>query len=183
MVNEIIDKEGQRNPHNPSMSQHNLGIVSVEVHIPKHKVGQIIGKGGETIRSLQDKARVRMFLIQDVDPSSPTKPIKITGDPERVEVSIITRGSSPFVDYFIGVFFLKHARKLVEEMIAMPDVGGDRTAQVQEQLRVPRGTVGVIIGKGGETIRDIQNDTGARVQFIGKGNAPVNTSVRRLFSS
>jgi far upstream element-binding protein len=53
-------------------------------------------------------------------------------------------------------------------MISQPDGPPDRGGQVQEQLRVPRGSVGVIIGKGGETIRDIQNETGARIQFIGK---------------
>ncbi|OQV21147.1 putative Far upstream element-binding protein 3 [Hypsibius exemplaris] len=167
MVQEIVDKEGQRNQFNPTgglgagggYGGAGLGMglglgaggppqgpqATVEVHVPKHKVGQIIGKGGETIRSLQDKARVRMFLIQDVDPASPTKPIKITGDPERVE----------------------HARQLVEEMINQPDgPGGDRGGQVQEQIRVPRQSVGVIIGKGGETIRDIQSETGARIQFV-----------------
>lgn len=56
-------------------------------------------------------------------------------------------------------------------MIATPDgpgPGSERGMQVQDQVKVPRERVGVIIGKGGETIRDIQNETGARVQFVGK---------------
>ena len=53
-------------------------------------------------------------------------------------------------------------------MIAQPDgPGPERGVQLQDQVKVPRQSVGVIIGKGGETIRDIQNETGARVQFIG----------------
>ena len=115
MVGEIIDKEGQRNQFAPMPGAGGGGpglgngaapggyggaglgtglppggaqgaMITIEVHVPKHKVGQVIGKGGETIRSLQDKARVRMFLIQEVDAACPTKPIKITGDPDRVEV-------------------------------------------------------------------------------------------------
>ncbi|GAV05975.1 hypothetical protein RvY_16021 [Ramazzottius varieornatus] len=170
MVNEIIEKEGQRNQPFPGSfpgpgaspagggfggpgghqgGHPGLGAqsITIEVHVPRHKVGQVIGKGGETIRSLQDKTRVRMFLIQDVDPSMSTKPIKITGEPARVE----------------------EARRLVEEMIATPDgpgPGSERGMQVQDQVKVPRERVGVIIGKGGETIRDIQNETGARVQFV-----------------
>ncbi|XP_055339407.1 far upstream element-binding protein 1-like isoform X2 [Paramacrobiotus metropolitanus] len=162
MVNEIIEKEGQRHAPVPTGMmggggpgggmQHSLGIVTIEVHVPKHKVGQVIGKGGETIRMLQEKARVRMFLIQEVEAASPTKPIKITGDPDRVE----------------------YAKKLVEDMINTPDVGGPGAGQVQEQIRVPKASVGIVIGKGGETIRDIQNETGARVQFIGLDNPAEN---------
>ena len=34
------------------------------------------------------------------------------------------------------------------------------------QIRVPRSAVGVIIGKGGDMIKKIQEETGARVQFL-----------------
>ena len=76
-------------------------------------------------------------------------------------------------DAYVSIFlFRQHARQLVEEMINQPDgpggAVGPAAGQMQEQLRVPRASVGVIIGKGGETIRDIQSETGARVQFVGE---------------
>lgn len=34
-----------------------------------------------------------------------------------------------------------------------------------QQIQVPRSAVGIVIGKGGDMIKKIQSDTGAKVQF------------------
>lgn len=41
------------------------GPTSVEIMIPGPKVGLIIGKGGETIKQLQEKSGAKMVVIQD----------------------------------------------------------------------------------------------------------------------
>ena len=40
-----------------------VGEVTIEISVPGPKVGLIIGKGGETIRQLQEKAQVKMVSI------------------------------------------------------------------------------------------------------------------------
>jgi len=40
-----------------------------------------------------------------------------------------------------------------------------RSSEFLLKVAVPRAAVGVVIGKGGDMIKKIQNETGARVQF------------------
>ena len=48
--------------------------------IPANKVGLVIGKGGETIKQLQNKSGCKMMMVQDGQwQSAPEKPLKITG--------------------------------------------------------------------------------------------------------
>jgi len=54
--------------------------------IPGQKVGLIIGKGGETIRNLQDKSGTKMFILQENMFEECDKPLRIVGSPDLVEV-------------------------------------------------------------------------------------------------
>ncbi|XP_046815607.1 far upstream element-binding protein 3 isoform X1 [Vespa crabro] len=137
----------------------------VEIMIPGPKVGLIIGKGGETIKQLQEKSGAKMVVIQEGPSQEQEKPLRITGDPQKVE----------------------YAKQLVYELIAEKEMqmfhrgarGGDRggnytsdsnfshasTSNDGVEVLVPRAAVGVVIGKGGDMIKKIQAETGARVQF------------------
>lgn len=57
----------------------------VEIMIPGPKVGLIIGKGGETIKQLQEKSGAKMVVIQDGPNQEQEKPLRISGDPSKVE--------------------------------------------------------------------------------------------------
>ncbi|CAC5392171.1 FUBP [Mytilus coruscus] len=58
----------------------------VEMLIPGNKVGLIIGKGGETIKVLQERAGVKMVMIQDSNIQTYyEKPLIITGDPQNCQ--------------------------------------------------------------------------------------------------
>lgn len=56
--------------------------------VPGPKVGLIIGKGGETIKQLQEKSGAKMVVIQDGPSQENEKPLRITGEPQKVEVRI-----------------------------------------------------------------------------------------------
>lgn len=143
-----------------------------EIMIPGAKVGLIIGKGGETIKQLQEKSGAKMVVIQDGPGQEMEKPLRISGDPQKVE----------------------HAKQLVFELIQDKgetqnqrpnfnnngggnggpgmNMGGSVGDQTTE-IFVPKAAVGVVIGKGGDMIRKIQTETGCKLQFIqGKGDAP-----------
>ncbi|XP_064435820.1 far upstream element-binding protein 3 isoform X2 [Mirounga angustirostris] len=124
-----------------------------EILIPASKVGLVIGKGGETIKQLQERTGVKMVMIQDGPlPTGADKPLRITGDPFKVQ----------------------QAREMVLEIIREKDqadfrgVRGDFGARVgggSIEVSVPRFAVGIVIGRNGEMIKKIQNDAGVRIQF------------------
>ena len=55
--------------------------------VPGHKVGLIIGKGGETIKQLQERSGAKIIIIQDSAELANEKPLRITGDPNGVETA------------------------------------------------------------------------------------------------
>ncbi|XP_026099561.1 far upstream element-binding protein 3 isoform X3 [Carassius auratus] len=123
-----------------------------EILIPASKVGLVIGKGGDTIKQLQERTGVKMIMIQDDPmPTGSDKPLRITGDPYKVQ----------------------QARELVVEIIRDKDQGDFRSGRSDFGSRlgssldvaVPRFAVGIVIGRNGEMIKKIQNDAGVRIQF------------------
>ncbi|CAH2316011.1 far upstream element-binding 3 isoform X3 [Pelobates cultripes] len=124
-----------------------------EILIPASKVGLVIGKGGETIKQLQERTGVKMIMIQDGPlPTGADKPLRITGDPFKVQ----------------------QARDLVLEIIREKDqidfrgVRSDFSSRMgggSIEVSVPRFAVGIVIGRNGEMIKKIQNDAGVRIQF------------------
>lgn len=147
-------------------------MVTVELQIPGTKCGLIIGKGGETIKQLQERAGVKMVMIQESNQvTSGYKPLRIIGEPEKIE----------------------HAKRLVEEVInskddkmpsfmmndygSMGGGGGIKAGQSVGEVIVPRTAVGVIIGKSGETIRRLTLETGAKIQFKPDNNLPERTAL------
>lgn len=146
-----------------------------EIMVPGSKVGLIIGKGGETIKQLQERTGAKMVVIQDGPTQEMEKPLRISGDPQKVE----------------------HAKQLVYELIedkGNPQQqsnnrggggnynnrnqdhgghgggggynGGGAGGGDQIEVFVPKAAVGVVIGKGGDMIKKIQADTGCRLQFL-----------------
>lgn len=145
-----------------------------EIMVPGSKVGLIIGKGGETIKQLQERTGAKMVVIQDGPGQEMEKPLRISGEPQKVE----------------------HAKQLVYDLIndkggegpqnsrgpgSSGNYGGNRNPERnmgssgggyssggddQMEIFVPKIAVGVVIGKGGDMIKKIQAETGCRLQFL-----------------
>ncbi|XP_034766218.2 far upstream element-binding protein 2-like isoform X4 [Acipenser ruthenus] len=168
LLDEIVSR-GRGGPPGPFHDSTNGQNGSVqELMIPAGKAGLVIGKGGETIKQLQERAGVKMILIQDGSQSANMdKPLRIIGDPYKVQ----------------------QAREMVMEILRERDHGGfgERSEYGSRmgagsggggsgsggggiesfslQIPVPRHSVGVVIGRSGEMIKKIQNDAGVRIQF------------------
>ena len=68
------------------------GNMTIDMLIPATKVGLVIGKGGETIKQLQEQAGVRMVMIQEGPVATGMdKPLRITGDSQKIEVGSTTK--------------------------------------------------------------------------------------------
>ncbi|KAJ4713803.1 Far upstream element-binding protein like [Melia azedarach] len=133
--------------------------MSRKIEVPNNKVGVLIGKAGDTIRYLQynSGAKIQITRDADADPHSATRPVEIIGTLSNIE----------------------KAEKLINAVIAEADAGGSpslvarglATAQAagageQVEIKVPNEKVGLIIGRGGETIKGLQTRSGARIQLI-----------------
>uniref|UniRef100_A0AAY4BI91 K Homology domain-containing protein n=1 Tax=Denticeps clupeoides TaxID=299321 RepID=A0AAY4BI91_9TELE len=117
-----------------------------EILIPASKVGLVIGKGGDTIKQLQERTGVKMIMIQDGPmPTGADKPLRITGDPYKVQVC--------------RTLSLFQYSKCIIHIITK------RVLFIIGVTSVPRFAVGIVIGRNGEMIKKIQNDAGVRIQF------------------
>ncbi|WVZ11377.1 hypothetical protein V8G54_015907 [Vigna mungo] len=125
----------------------------------EYVVGVLIGKAGDTIRYLQynSGAKIQITRDADADPHCATRSVELIGSLESID----------------------KAEKLMNAVIAEADAGGSPSlvarglspAQAtvgseQIQIQVPNEKVGLIIGRGGETIKSLQTKSGARIQLI-----------------
>ncbi|KAI5818103.1 hypothetical protein BZA77DRAFT_18567 [Pyronema omphalodes] len=139
------------------------GEESTQIFVPDRTVGLIIGRGGETIRDIQDKSGCHVNIVGEAKSQNGQRPVNLIGSAQASE----------------------YARRLIMEIVESDTNGGppgppirqpDRAApshggndggnfgpRITETIRVPIDAVGMIIGKGGETIKEMQNSTGCRI--------------------
>jgi far upstream element-binding protein len=146
-------------------------VVEEKIGVPNGVVGFIIGKGGESITSMQRKSGCRVQIQKEHEMES--------GTTQRIITLIGATQES--VSMCRGII-----EEMVKERLRLNDEqGGGRfsgpgnnaagqAAQLQTalseghqhvQVRAPNNDVGLIIGKGGMTIRSIQERSGANVQI------------------
>ncbi|KAD4384851.1 hypothetical protein R6Q59_010998 [Mikania micrantha] len=150
-------------------SVYGYGGPGKKIDIPNGRVGVIIGKGGETIKylQLQSGAKIQVTRDMDADPHSLTRAVEITGTSEAIA----------------------KAEQLIKEVLAEAESGGSgivsrrlpgqQGGTEQFVMQVPNNKVGLIIGKGGETIKSMQASSGARIQVIPLHLPPGDTSTER----
>nr|GMC50958.1 far upstream element-binding protein 1-like [Ipomoea batatas] len=142
---------------------------SKKIEVPNSRVGVIIGKGGETIRylQLQSGAKIQVTRDMDADPSSQTRGVELMGTPEQIA----------------------KAEQLIQDVLSEADSGGSgivsrrvtgqQPGAEQFVMKVPNNKVGLVIGKGGESIKNMQARSGARIQVIPLHLPPGDTSTER----
>merc|ERR1719318_2182377 len=162
-----------------------MGGGQVEMMVPGHKVGLIIGKGGETIKMLQEQTGAKIIIIQESNEHAEQKPLRISGPPEAIEeakgkvMEILNqnddrngyggrgrgRGGPGGGRGGPRGGFSGRGRGGGAGWPSGGD-GGEKT----EYVMVPASKVGLVIGKGGETIKSINQASGAHTEI--DKNAP-----------
>ncbi|KAG0125196.1 hypothetical protein HOY82DRAFT_581519 [Tuber indicum] len=118
------------------------GEDSIQILVPDRTVGLIIGRGGETIRDIQDKSGCHVNIVGEAKSQNGQRPVNLIGSPQAAE----------------------DAKRLIMEIVESDNAGtGPPPGILTETIRVPIDAVGMIIGKGGETIKDMQSSTGCRI--------------------
>uniref|UniRef100_A0A667ZW14 KH-type splicing regulatory protein n=1 Tax=Myripristis murdjan TaxID=586833 RepID=A0A667ZW14_9TELE len=164
MVNEILRERdhagfGERNEYGSRMGGGGGGI---DVPVPRHSVGVVIGRNGEMIKKIQNDAGVRIQFKPD-DGVGPEKIAHVMGPPDRCEhaVSIINdllqsiRGppGPP------GTGMPPGGRGRGRGQGSWGPPGGEMT------FSIPAHKCGLVIGRGGENVKAINQQTGAFVEI------------------
>ncbi|KAK4120343.1 hypothetical protein N657DRAFT_159113 [Parathielavia appendiculata] len=153
-------RDGGRGPAPPPVPKE--GEDSLQIMVPDRTVGLIIGRGGETIRDLQERSGCHINIVSENKSVNGLRPVNLIGTPAAA----------------------RHAKELILEIVDSDSRNGNNPAnargarndnygggghggggqdKVNDSIYVPSDAVGMIIGKGGETIREMQNMTGCKI--------------------
>jgi len=112
------------------------------VSCPQSLVGRLIGKQGETIKELQRRCGARIQIDQNF-PDGEARVVMIQGETQAVEIGV----------------------RLVTNLIGSSPAIGNGAPGELTTFECPKSLVGRVIGKGGETINELQRRSGARIQI------------------
>ncbi|CAK0788516.1 unnamed protein product, partial [Prorocentrum cordatum] len=154
--------------------------------VSQELVGILIGKNGETIKDLKKESGARIDISKDACAEDPdARVIHITGPPECIEFA------KKMVEEMIG----KEAKKLglpaltagADADKGKADGDGDKTESrpavpQQSSITIMNDLVGMLIGKGGDTINSISKDCGVRIE-ISKDDTPDKPDKRTVYLS
>ncbi|XP_058811743.1 RNA-binding protein Pasilla isoform X3 [Topomyia yanbarensis] len=143
---------------NGGSAANNVDNYHFKTLVPSVAAGAIIGKGGETIASLQKDAgaRVKMSKAHDFYPGTSERVCLISGT----------------VDGILTVldFIIDKIREKPDMTKPLTDIDAKQAAERDKQIKilVPNSTAGMIIGKAGAYIKQIKEDSGSYVQISQK---------------
>ncbi|XP_015903639.1 insulin-like growth factor 2 mRNA-binding protein 1 isoform X2 [Parasteatoda tepidariorum] len=120
---------------------------TVYIYVPSTAVGAIIGTGGSTIRDMISSSGASIKVIQ------PGKDEPLEKQSER-KVCIIGTSDSQWKAQF-----------MIFKKVGFEGYPGPQEATLKVEMFVPTNQVGRIIGKGGQTVRDLQRVTHALIKF------------------
>ncbi|KAJ8406393.1 hypothetical protein AAFF_G00306240 [Aldrovandia affinis] len=129
--------------------------TSEEFKVPDGMVGFIIGRGGEQISRLQQESGCKIQIAPDSG-GMPERSVTLTGSPDAIQT----------------------AKRLLTEIVekgrpAPSFHHNDGPGMAVQEILVPATKAGLVIGKGGETIKQLQERAGVKMVMIQEG--PQNT--------
>jgi len=135
------------------------GEETMQIMVPDRTVGLIIGRGGETIRDLQERSGCHVNIVGESKSVNGLRPVNLIGSPAaaaRAKDMIMEIVDSDTRNP--GNQQQQHTGRSGNNF---REPGGPD--KITDSMFVPSEAVGMIIGKGGETIREMQNSTGCKI--------------------
>jgi far upstream element-binding protein len=140
-------------------------MIRVQVPIPISKVGLVIGRGGETIRELQTRSGCKVMVLPEEDTVKQERFVQIQGPQQAVDIA-----KGMVTDVVNNVYYQAQSVNAYGQPVA--------TLNVSCTLTIPNNTVGLVIGRGGETIKNLQQVSRAKIQI--EQNSPEDAPEDRL---
>lgn len=125
--------------------------TTVQYLVPSVKVGLLIGRGGETIKELQDRSGVRINVNPEetTDRTTGERPISLSGDPEGIKI----------------------AKSLINDILFGGPPGSSLGGRPTLVIQIPESAVGSVMGKRADILKSIIAASGAKI-FIEHSNIP-----------
>ncbi|KAI7750088.1 hypothetical protein M8C21_007009 [Ambrosia artemisiifolia] len=131
---------------------------------PNRKIGSIIGRGGDIVKQLRSETQAKIRINDTVH-----------GCEERV---VIIYSSSEETNRFgenddlvapaLDALFKVHDRVMAEDV----DDQFEEMQIVTVRLLVASDQIGCVIGKGGQVVQNIRNETRAQIRILGDEHLP-----------
>ncbi|KAJ6788497.1 hypothetical protein PWT90_09679 [Aphanocladium album] len=187
-INRIIEDSGMgalNRAEEKSREGANAGLRDGEDHmqimVPDRTVGLIIGRGGETIRDLQERSGCHINIVHESKSVNGLRPVNLIGTPvatarakdfilEIVDSDSRTDappggapGGAPGGGHKPPPMSRGGGGQSRDNYNQHGNNPYDGPGKVTEAIYVPSDAVGMIIGKGGETIREIQSQAECKI--------------------
>lgn len=168
------------------------GETTRQILVPDKTVGLIIGRGGETIRDLQERSGCHVNIVAENKSINGQRPVNLIGNKQasdKAEAMIWEivdsdtrlaeqgqgRGPSGGGPPAGGRGFEQPQYGQHSMMGAGVGAAVGGGGKVNESIKVPSEAVGMIIGKGGEAIKEMQNTTGCKINV----SQPIQPDIER----
>lgn len=141
------------------------GERSSQIMVPDKTVGLIIGRGGETITDLQERSGCHVNIVGENKSVNGLRPVNLIGDDRATAVAkelILEIVESDSKSSGTNQGSQQRDRGFGDYGQQNSNASGGRD-WVEKTIHVPSEAVGMIIGKGGETIKDMQRTTGCKI--------------------
>ena len=145
------------------------GEHNSQIMVPDKTVGLIIGRGGETIKDLQERSGCHVNIVGENKSVNGLRPVNLIGDDRSTQIA---------KELIMEIVESDSKSSSTNQAAPQRDRGYDSYGQrgggsasggqggrdwIEKTIKVPSEAVGMIIGKGGETIKDLQKTSGCKI--------------------
>ncbi|KAK2822998.1 hypothetical protein FQN49_007569 [Arthroderma sp. PD_2] len=154
------DRSGQDGRQKPGEGD---GSDSMQIMVPDRTVGLVIGRSGETIKDLQERSGCRVNIAGDDEGVNGLRPVTLTGSAQAMQHA---------KELILGIVESdsrqggNQAQREPRGQAGGAENGGGGGDKVNDKIFIPKESVGMVIGKGGETIKDIQSFSGCKINIL-----------------
>lgn len=129
---------------------------------PLRKIGSIIGIGGDIAKQLRSETHAKIRISETI-PGCDERVVTIYSTSDETN-SYENEQVSPAQD----ALFRVHGKVVAEEQPA----NSEESLQITVRLLVPSDQIGCVIGKGGQIVQNIRNETHAHIRILGSDHLP-----------
>lgn len=185
----IIDENGSGNrgaAPDRSRGQSKIGSIApqkdgengTQIMVPDRTVGLIIGRGGETIRDLQERSGCHVNIVGENKSINGLRPVNLIGSEQSQQ-----RAKDLIMEIVDSDTKNAAAKQDTSRPVPRDDPYGSSSEKVNDSIMVPGDAVGMIIGKGQSSAMRILSSSDTRQVASRSKKCRILQAVRSTYRS